>query len=499
MLSSIRCFVNGSREGRIDSVDVGIRCAGSAIRIRSPRARGLCWKFGSRTTDSRLKSDLMPASPFIRFLARTACRLFYRVDCASQPPESGAALLLPNHPNALLDPAVIWATAGRDVRFLAKSTLFEGPLRFLVAGSGAIPVYRKLDQGVDVSKNTETFAAVDGALADGDAVCIFPEGISHSTGRLVPLRTGAARMALSAERAGTRVNLVPVGLNFERKTTFRSRVTVVYGQPFTCGDLADPVAHADGVRELTDRISLRMRRLLIEAESKTDAAIVERVDRMYSAARGSGRDPHERIERRRVIAAGIERLRAADPQRYDEILLRIHRYQKRLERFGLRDRHLDWTISTADAASFAIREALAAIVLGPLAIVALILFAIPYQLTGYAARWFTREPDVAATAKVVGGFLIYTTWLLALGVAARAAGIPHAVLLSVLLLPPLAVAGLFAIERESAVLDAVRAWWVLTRTRSDTRERLCRRRSELADVLDEVNEWLMEKPENAEF
>jgi len=75
----------------------------------------------------------MPASPFVRFLARTACRLFYRVDRVGRPPESGAALLLPNHPNALLDPAVIWATADRDVRFIAKSTLFDGPLRFLVA------------------------------------------------------------------------------------------------------------------------------------------------------------------------------------------------------------------------------------------------------------------------------------------------------------------------------------------------------------------------------
>ena len=31
-----------------------------------------------------------------------------------------------------------------------------------------------------------------------------------------------------------------------------------------------------------------------------------------------------------------------------------------------------------------------------------------------------------------------------------------------------------------------------TRTKADTRERLRRRRSELADVLDEVNTWLAE-------
>ena len=143
---------------------------------------------------------------------------------------------------------------------------------------------------------------------------------------------------------------------------------------------------------------------------------------MYSAARGSGRDPREQVERRRIIAAGIERLRAADPQRYDEILLRFHRYQNRLERFGLRDRHLDWTISPRDALKFAVSEGLRAIVFGPLAIAALVLFAVPYHLTGYVARWFTSEPDVAATAKVVGGFLVYATWFLALGVAASTAG-----------------------------------------------------------------------------
>jgi 1-acyl-sn-glycerol-3-phosphate acyltransferase len=411
------------------------------------------------------------------------------------PPGTGATLLLPNHANALLDPAIIWATARRDVRFLAKSTLFEGPLRPLIAGSGAIPVYRRLDQGVDVTKNSETFAAVDAALGAGDAICIFPEGVSHSSGRLVPLRTGAARMALSAERAGVNVALVAVGLNFERKTAFRSRVTIVYGRPFDGSDLIDPQAHPDGVRELTDRIAERMRRLLIEADSKEDATIVDRVDRMYAAARGRPSDPQERVERRRVIAAGIERLRAADAQKYDELLLRLRRYHTRLARFGLRDRHLDWSVSTPLAVRFAIRETAAAVVLLPLAMMALLLFAVPYYLTAYGARWFTREPDVAATAKVVGGFLIYAAWLAVLAGATWWAAGPRTGLIAGLALPFVAVCGLFAIERESAARDAARAWFLLRRTKPDTRERLRRRRSELADVLDDVNAWLSENVE----
>jgi 1-acyl-sn-glycerol-3-phosphate acyltransferase len=417
--------------------------------------------------------------------------LFYRVDCVGRPPVDGPAILLPNHPNALLDPALVWATAGRDIRFLAKSTLFDGFLKPLVAGAGAIPVYRRHDKGVDASKNTETFAAVEAALADGDAICLFPEGVSHSSGQLEPLRTGAARMALAAERAGTSVALVPVGLNFERKTSFRSRVTVAYGKAFSCADLLpSDEPNTAAVRALTDRIAERMRHLLIEADPKADAALVERVERLYSAARGRPRDGAERVARRRTIAAGMKKLRDVDLPRYETILLRLRRYDERLHRFGFGDRHLDWNVSTADAIAFGARELLVALALGPLALAAVVIFFVPYHLTGFAARQFTSELDVAATAKVVAGIVLYGVWLAALAALAWSFGGTRVALVTALLIPVLAVAGLFAFERESAILDTVRAWFLLRRARHETRERLRKDRSELADVLDEVSKVL---------
>jgi hypothetical protein len=126
----------------------------------------------------------------------------------------------------------------------------------------------------------------------------------------------------------------------------------------------------------------------------------------------------------------------------------------------------------------------------PLCAIGLIAFFVPYWLTGVAARQVTRQRDVIATAQVFTGAAIYAAWLAVLGtIAWRISGRTIAIVL-VLLLPVLAMASLFAIERESAVLDAVRAWWHLRRARSSTRERLRRDRSELADVLDEVNTWL---------
>jgi 1-acyl-sn-glycerol-3-phosphate acyltransferase len=437
--------------------------------------------------------------PAVRWFATAACHVFYRVDCVGAVPPDGPLLLLPNHPNALLDPALIWATAGRDVRFLAKSTLFNTPLQPVLRAGGAIPVYRRSDEGVDTSKNAETFAAVAAALADGDAVCLFPEGLSHSKGRLEPLRTGAARMALAAERQGTSVTLVAVGLNFDRKAMFRSRVTVVFGAPFTADDLVpatDPALPA-AVRSLTDRIAAHMRELLIEADPKADAALVDRVDRLYAAARGRNPDPQERVARRRAIASGIERLRATYPDRYDELLLRLRRYDQRLERFGIRDRHLDWQVSRADATRFAIREFFFGLVLLPVAVVGLATFFVPYQLTAIASRIATRESDVIATAQVIAGTVIYGVWLAALVLAAWLARGPVAAVLMAFVTPLLALAALFAIERESAVIDAVRAWLLLRRASGETRERLRRRRSELADVLDQVHDWMTTAPEIA--
>jgi glycerol-3-phosphate O-acyltransferase/dihydroxyacetone phosphate acyltransferase len=361
----------------------------------------------------------------------------------------------------------------------------------VLKGAGAIPVYRRLDQGVDPSRNTETFAAVDRALAAGQAICIFPEGVSHSAGRLVPLRTGAARMALAAERQGIPVQLVAVGLNFDRKTAFRSRVTVLYGKPFSSRDLATGSEDEQAaVRLTTDRIAEEMRRLLVEANPHGDEALVVRVERLYAAARGPAASPAERVSRRQLIAGGIEKLRVADEARYADMAMRLNRYDQRLRRFGLRDRHLDWDVSMRAAAGFVLREGVAAIVLAPVAAGGLLVFWVPYQVTGLLARRATDQRDVAATAKVFVGAGVYAAWLAVLAGGVWFALGLRASLVVALLVPIVAVAGLFAIEREAAAIDTARAWLLLRRARHHSRAWLRRTRGDIASLLDDVYEWL---------
>ncbi|MBA2304954.1 MAG: 1-acyl-sn-glycerol-3-phosphate acyltransferase [Acidobacteria bacterium] len=422
---------------------------------------------------------------FVHRLAAAIAHIFYRVNAVGAVP-AGPLILLPNHPNALLDPALVMATAGRPIRFLAKSTLFAGPFAPLLKAANTIPVYRKQD-GAVVGRNQETFADVDAALARGEAVCIFPEGISHSSGKLEPLRTGAARMALSAVAGGTDLQMVPVGINLERKTVFRSRATVAYGPAFRVPAGA-PTPSLERVKALTSEMADRIRALLVEADPRSDAELVERVDRLYRSERPQPQGAHATLVRRKAIAEAMHRMRAERPEWYASALIQLRRHDDRLRRFGLRDGALDWQLTPAAAWAFIAREVPAALLLVPVAVTAGVTFAIPYGLTAAAGRVST-DMDVTATAKVVGGTVIYAAWIGLLTLVSWWVAGPTGLLVSVGL-PVLAIAGLFAIERETAAWLTARSWLALRGAHPTTRVSLKRRRAELAEVVDAVNDWI---------
>ena len=419
-------------------------------------------------------------------------RVFYRVERVGPPLPDGALLLVANHPNALLDPALIQATAGRPIRFLAKSTLFHGQLLSpIIRRSGAIPVYRRIDPGVDTTRNVQAFAAVERELAHSQAICLFPEGVSHVRGRLEPLRSGAARMVLTSVAAGHPVTIVPIGLNFDRLPMFRSRVTAVFGEPFDGAHLAEAFRRDPhgAVRTLTDLISSSLRRLMIEADPRSDLPLVARVDRLYAAARGVSRDPAERVRRRRLIAHGIERLRTEDPERYDAILDDLRSYDVQLTAFGLRESDVDRRMPAGQVMPFLLREGARALVLAPLASFGVLCFAPAYWLTWAIGRW---APDLEsrATWQVVGGVLVYGAWVALLAtVVGLGFGRDLGIVVGVLL-PVLAFAGLAAFEREASVVRLVRAFLASRQTPLRARASLKRQRAAIAVVLDQVRDWL---------
>ena len=77
-------------------------------------------------------------------------------------------------------------------------------------------------------------AVVRELLARGECVAIFPEGGVPNDPRLsLPLRTGTARIALSALGDGICDDLVvlPAGITYEERGRFRSQVALQIGAP----------------------------------------------------------------------------------------------------------------------------------------------------------------------------------------------------------------------------------------------------------------------------
>ena len=221
---------------------------------------------------------------FLRLVTRIFFRTIEVVGHDHVPP-TGPVMFVGNHPNSLVDPVVISTTCPRRVSFAARDGLFSMPhLRPILWALGSVPIKRKQDHAGAPNDNADAFRSIHALLAGGGAFGIFPEGVSYTEPELQPMKTGAARMALSAFADGIPVVIVPVGLSYRRKQHYRGRVLVQYGRAISF-DAAwldrwkkDPreAAHA-----LTDAIDLALRALTINAEDFDTLRVLDGVRRLY--------------------------------------------------------------------------------------------------------------------------------------------------------------------------------------------------------------------------
>lgn len=125
----------------------------------------------------------------IRFVAWIIINTLYRIRASGLEhiPQEGPALIVCNHVS-FADALIIGGTVHRPVRFVMYYRIFEIPLlRFLFSSAKAIPIASaKENDGL----LKEAFDKVDAELADGNIVCIFPEGGITRDGEIQRFRPG---------------------------------------------------------------------------------------------------------------------------------------------------------------------------------------------------------------------------------------------------------------------------------------------------------------------
>ncbi len=362
----------------------------------------------------------------LRFLFSLSVRAFFKrieVEGVERIPAKGPVLLLPNHPNGLVDPFLILIHLKRPVSLTAKWTLTKNPFIALLFRLGkVVPIHRRQDlgEGADPSKNEASLAEVRRRLAEGGAVCLFPEGISHNQPGLQPLKTGAARIALEyVDGDGDPGGLLvfPIGLDYVEKQRFRSSVLVRVGEPIPAG--AWRAAHPGAEpRDLMDEVEARLKQISLSFEKRKESIILGYAARLLltqGAEPASVGDVKEEAAR---LVGATQELQA----RYEALVsrgmrdeaaglgARIRAYAARLGRLGMHPREVYLDLHPAKALWFVVREgALAAMAL-PLACIGVAVHAVPYAACWFITQAMSKERDNWATFAIFSSVFVFPLW-----------------------------------------------------------------------------------------
>ena len=373
----------------------------------------------------------------VRAVARFWLWFFFKAVDVRRPervPREGPVLLCINHPNNFIDSLVVGAAVRRKVHYLATAGLFENPLvaRFLLA-AGAIPVWRKQNNPEKIDRNADTFAACAAGFEHGALIAIYPEGTTHAEARVQRLKTGAARIALAWEAAHPRtLAMVPVGLTFEARKSFRARVLVSFGARLPLHAYADayredPVKAVDA---LTRHLQEAMEAEVVNVERIDDARLLEAIETLYRDvlaravmdARGVGPRGVDRVRLSRSIVEAIGWFKAREPARVEAIWQRIRTYRALLAQYHLRDETVRARLERLPARR-RIVSSWEAVVGFPFFLYGTLVNLLPYLVPRWLAQHMARKETDYATVRLLASIVAFPVfWGLQTWLVLRAAG-----------------------------------------------------------------------------
>ena len=390
---------------------------------------------------------------FVQRLCRSLVSVLYRdvaVRHVGSVVHPGPQISVSNHFGGFADALILIAVLPRMPRIIARDVIWRIPVvGWLMRRLRAIPVHKREDGDGD---NSAMFASCFAALADGDHVLLFPEGITRNEPSIGPVKTGAARIAIGAVECGVEgIVIRPIGIHYEDKATIRSRVSVQVGGglPVT-GSQSTGV---DGVHALTDRIDRGLRDVAPDFADWDEAAALTTAAEVVlrSAAR----------EGEAVSVAGRDRLASLLDDRCDESRRRVadaaNRYRSGLDALGVGDATFEHRRAGGQVGRGVLLDALVALMILPFAIVGFVVSAIPAAIVFLVGR-LRLSPSVLATVKPLLAIATFgITWAVVAWRIGGSYGV-SGVAAVLLLMPVYLAAAIIMIERCSSAFAALREW-----------------------------------------
>ncbi|KAH8119546.1 hypothetical protein DFH11DRAFT_1838871 [Phellopilus nigrolimitatus] len=209
----------------------------------------------------------------VRLLFKFVLKIFYGsivVENAHLIPENGeACIICANHSNSLTDAVLLAGSVPSQrrnfLRLTAKASQFGRKTftSWLIEAAGTVPLKRRKDTPDVQVDNSEVLEKLKQVLEQGDAVCLFPEGMSRFHPKLSPLKTGVARLisdVLTRKKGDPtfKIHLLTCSITYMHRQHFRSDVLITFHPPipFTPESNPELVAPVDftHIRALTARM-----------------------------------------------------------------------------------------------------------------------------------------------------------------------------------------------------------------------------------------------------
>jgi len=248
------------------------------------------------------------------------------------------SIIVCNHPNTLLDPLNTASRIKKHSFFLVNGSLYKSAIgNWFFTTFYCIPIERPKDKGGRKISNENSFAKCDEHLSKGGVLFIAPQGYSVIKRRIDEIKTGTARIALSAEKNNDwklGLTILPFGLNYENPRFFRTDLLINTGNPILVSNYKEAY-EADAyaaVRTLTHDIQVAMEALLPDTKDDEEDAFVRQLEEIQQSEH-----PLNMAADFQRAKKMIQQLHQSDAGFYNKIKIAAQEYKSKLDQYEVDD------------------------------------------------------------------------------------------------------------------------------------------------------------------
>ncbi len=247
---------------------------------------------------------------------------------------------------------------------------------------------------------------------------IFPEGLSQTKPRLLPFKTGMARIVFGAEEKNNfnlDVQLIPVGINYTNPHRFQSDLFINLGEPIKVADYREAYEKNsfEAVKKLTADTELALRERIITLDGKRWFKLSEKVEAIVqtepeaflSKTNKSGFDWYLA---KKDINGAIDYFKTNKPDLLNHLEKKTNEYMNMLQRLKVSKDSI-----SVNKGKYSLKHnfpllLLYLIVLAPLFLVGLLFLGIPFIVTRLVANAVVKRVDFMGSVVLALGLLVFT-------------------------------------------------------------------------------------------